>query len=118
MAEEEIYPAQPDRSLVDAARYRQLYRQSIADPDEFWREQGQRLNWIRPYSRVRDVSYRQDDLHIRWYDDGLLNVAANCIDRHLESRGDQIAIIWEGDDPHTSKTVTYRELHGQVCRMA
>jgi acetyl-CoA synthetase len=79
---------------------------------------GQRLDWIKPYTKVKDTSFKRDDFRIRWYQDGVLNVSANCIDRHLQKRGDQVAIIWEGDDPSQSKTITYKELHQQVCRFA
>jgi acetyl-CoA synthetase len=107
------------RAHVDAAKYKAMYDASIADPAKFWGEHGKRVDWIRPYSPgcVRDVDYT-GDVRIRWFYDGSLNVSANCIDRHLAKRGDQTAILWEGDDPRESKHVTYRELHEQVCRMA
>jgi acetyl-CoA synthetase len=84
---------------IDRTSYDRLYAESVADPDAFWRRVGKRLDWIKPYSRVRDVSFDTADLHIRWFHDGELNVSANCLDRHLASRGDKTAIIWEGDDP-------------------
>ena len=99
-------------------KYQNLYARSIADPIQFWGEQGKRLDWIMPYTEVKDVSWAKDDLHIRWYADGVLNVAQNCIDRHLETRGDKPAIIWEGDSPSETITLTYRELHHEVCRFA
>jgi acetyl-CoA synthetase len=105
-------------ALVDAAKYQAMYKRSIEDPEGFWGEHGKRIDWIKPYTKVKDVSYDASDLHIRWYEDGTLNVAANCIDRHLADRPDQPAIIWEGDEPDVSKTITYRELHEQVCRLA
>jgi acetyl-CoA synthetase len=95
-----------------------MYQSSIADPVAFWRDHGKRIDWIRPYTKVKDVSYAASDLHIRWYEDGTLNVSANCIDRHLATRGDQTAIIWEGDDPADSKHITYKQLHDEVCRFA
>ncbi|WPZ36894.1 acetate--CoA ligase [Thalassobaculum sp. OXR-137] len=105
-------------ALVDAAKYQEMYKRSIEDPEGFWGEHGQRIDWIKPYSKVKDVSYDAKDLHIRWYEDGTLNVSANCIDRHLADKADQPAIIWEGDEPDVSKVITYRELHDQVCRLA
>lgn len=106
------------RAHVDNATYLDMYRASVADPVSFWREQGKRIDWIRPYTKVKDVSYSAADLHIRWYEDGALNVSANCIDRHLAKRANQTAIIWEGDDPKDSKHITYRQLHDEVCRFA
>ena len=103
---------------IDNAKYEAMYAASLADPEAFWGEAGKRLDWAKPYTKVKDVSYDQSDLHIRWYEDGELNVSYNCIDRHLETRGDQAAIIWEGDDPGVSETVTYRQLHERVCRFA
>ncbi|GEO38261.1 acetyl-coenzyme A synthetase [Skermanella aerolata] len=102
---------------VDAAGYARMYEQSIKDPEAFWGEQGKRLDWIRPYTHVKDVSFT-GDVHIRWFYDGTLNVSANCIDRHLADKADQTAIIWEGDNPAESRHITYRELHEQVCRLA
>ena len=99
-------------------KYREMYAASIADPVAFWGEQGKRLEWIKPYSVVKDVSWETGDLHVRWYSDGVLNVTANCIDRHLEKRGDKAAFIWEGDAPGESHTVTYRELHTAVSKFA
>ncbi len=103
---------------TDNARYEALYQQSVEDPEGFWAEQGRRLDWLRPYSQVKDVSYTLGDVHIRWYADGQLNVAANCIDRHLETRGDKTAILWEGDEPDQHKAISYRELYTEVCRLA
>jgi acetyl-CoA synthetase len=102
---------------VDAAGYARMYEQSIKDPEAFWGEQGKRLDWIRPYTHVKDTSFT-GDVHIRWFYDGTLNVSANCIDRHLADKADQTAIIWEGDNPAESRHITYRELHEQVCRLA
>ena len=99
-------------------KYKEMYAQSIANPEKFWGEQGKRLDWIKPYTKVKDVSWDKSDLHTKWYVDGVLNVTANCIDRHLKTRGDKAAIIWEGDDPSQSITLTYKELHHEVCRFA
>jgi acetyl-CoA synthetase len=104
------------RAHVDAARYAADYARSVRDPAAFWDEIGRRLDWIRPYSKVKDVSYRLEDFHIRWYEDGTLNVSHNCLDRHLAERADRVAILWEGDRPGESRRVTYRELHADVCR--
>ena len=95
-----------------------MYRQSVGDPIRFWSEHGKRIDWIKPYTKIKDVSYAYDDVHIRWYYDGKLNAAANCIDRHLETRGDQTAIIWEGDDPNEDLIITYKELHEHVSKFA
>ena len=116
-----LYPvpaALAAKAHVNAARYAAEYARSISDPAGYWGEIGRRLDWIRPYTRVKDVSYRLDDFHIRWYEDGTLNVAHNCLDRHLHERGEQVAIIWEGDRPGEARRITYRELHADVCRFA
>ncbi len=102
----------------DRAAYEALYEQSRKAPEAFWAKVGKRLDWIRPFSKVKDVSFDADDLHIRWYEDGVLNVSANCIDRHLAEHADQTAIIWEGDDPSEDDAISYARLHGEVCRMA
>jgi len=104
---------------VDEAKYNELYAASIADPEEFWREQGKRVDWIKPFTEVKDVSYDFGNVNINWYADGTLNVSANCIDRHLATRGDQTAIIWEPDSPEDdAQHITYKELHANTCRMA
>ena len=106
------------KAHIDAGRYAEMYRHSVDDPVSFWGEHGKRVDWIQPYSRVKEVSYGWPDISIRWYDDGVLNVCANCVDRHLPARSDQTAIIWEGDAPGTERHISYRELHEQVCRLA
>ncbi|MEM1399108.1 MAG: acetate--CoA ligase [Pseudomonadota bacterium] len=103
---------------IDDAKYKEMYAQSIADPEAFWADQGTRVSWIKPFTKVKDVNYGPGDVHIRWFEDGTLNVSANCIDRHLATKGDDIAIIWEGDDPNDQKHITYAHLHDEVCRMA
>ncbi|PKQ12702.1 MAG: acetate--CoA ligase [Alphaproteobacteria bacterium HGW-Alphaproteobacteria-1] len=104
---------------IDAETYARMYAESIRDPEGFWREQGKRIDWIKPYTKVKNTSYDYDNVSIKWFEDGTLNVAANCIDRHLETRGDQTAIIWEPDSPTDEALhITYRELHAQTCRMA
>ena len=105
-------------ALIDEAGYEAMYEASIADPDAFWAEHGKRIDWMTPYSQISDVSYDASDLHISWYADGTLNAAANCLDRHLATRGNQTAIIWEGDDPADSRHITYAELHQEVCKFA
>src|SRR5690348_15042495 len=106
------------RAYVDDAKYQAMYEASIRDPNAFWGEHGKRVDWIKPYTKVKNASYGPGNVSIKWYEDGVLNVSANCIDRHLEKRGDQVAIIWEGDDPNNSSSITYRELHAEVCRFA
>jgi acetyl-CoA synthetase len=117
-----VYPPSAEAARaahVDADRYAAMYRDSVTDPDAFWGEQGRRIDWIRPYTKVKNTSFAWPDVSIRWYEDGTLNVAANCTDRHLATRGDQTAIIWEPDDPATpARHISYRDLHRNVCRMA
>jgi acetyl-CoA synthetase len=103
---------------ADKAKYDQMYAASVADPDVFWGEEGKRIDWITPYTKVKNVSYAFPDVSIKWYEDGELNVCANCLDRHLPTRGDQTAIIWEGDDPSLDKHISYNEAYEQVCKMA
>ena len=117
----EVVPVSDDwakRAHVDNDAYLKMYAQSVEDPDGFWGEHGKRLTWMKPYSRVKNTSYDPHNVSIKWFEDGTLNVSANCIDRHLETRGDQVAIIWEGDDPADSRSITYKELHAEVCKMA
>ena len=106
------------RTWTPAAQYEELYARSVNDPEGFWREHGQRLDWIKPYTKVKNTTYEYPDISIKWFEDGELNLSANCIDRHLEKRGAQVAIIWEGDTPGTDDKVTYRQLHEHVCRFA
>jgi len=101
-----------------AQDYAALYAESVRDPAGFWGRIGKRLDWTRAYTQVKDVSFAADNLHVRWYADGELNLAANCLDRHLAERGDKTAILWEGDDPAESKAISYRELHTQVGKCA
>ncbi len=117
----QIYPVSADvsaRALFDESGYKEMYAHSVDDKEEFWAEQAKRIDWIKPFSKVKDVSFAKEDLHIRWYEDGTLNVCFNCVDRHLESKADDVAIIWEGDDPSRDLKITYRELHERVCRFA
>ncbi|MBQ1480486.1 MAG: acetate--CoA ligase, partial [Sphingomonas sp.] len=103
---------------IDREDYERRYQRATTDPEGYWRDQAKRLDWITPFERVKDVSFHEADFRIRWFDDGELNVSANCLDRHLATRGDQPAIIWEGDEPGESRTLTYRELHALTCRFA
>jgi acetyl-CoA synthetase len=115
------YPVPADfaaKANLTPEKYREMYAASIADPEAFWGEHGKRLDWMTPYSVVKDVSWETGDLHVKWYSDGVLNVSANCIDRHLATRGDKAAFIWEGDDPADTYTVSYRQLHVAVCKFA
>ena len=118
---ETVFPPGPDaasKAHVDDTGYRRMYEESIADNDAFWGGHGKRIDWIKPYTKVGNVSYDAGDLSIKWYEDGTLNAAANCLDRHLETRGDQTAIIFEGDEPEDSRHITYRELHEEVCKFS
>jgi len=121
MSDNTLFPVPAETAAeawVDNDKYLGMYQQSVEDPEGFWAEHGKRIDWFKPFSKVKDVSYDKDDLHIRWFYDGTTNAAYNCLDRHLETRGDQTAIIWEGDDPKDDKTITYRELHEEVCKFA
>ena len=121
MFEIQNFPVQEEvakTALIDKAKYQAMYKQSVEDNEGFWNEHGKRVDWIKPYTQVKDVNFQVPDVSIRWFHDGTLNVSANCIDRHLEKRGDQTAIIWEGDDPSEDKHITYKQLHEEVCRLA
>jgi len=108
-----------DRAFIDKDEYEKLYRKSVEKPEKFWGKEGKRLDWIKPYTRVKNTSFDHPDVSIKWFEDGTLNVAANCIDRHLKKRGKQVAIIWEPDDPsEQARHITYQELHSEVCRLA
>ncbi|WP_338352432.1 acetate--CoA ligase [Thalassolituus oleivorans] len=122
MSDDKIYEIKPEfanSAWIDNDKYLQMYQQSVINPDGFWREEAsKRIDWIKPFTKVRNVSFDDHKVDIRWFEDGTLNASANCLDRHLETRADQTAIIWEGDDPSDSKNITYRELHEQVSRFA
>jgi acetyl-CoA synthetase len=121
MADEKIYDVPADwrkRAFADDARYQELYARSIKDPKGFWGEQAKRIDWIKPFSKVKNTSYDPHNVSIKWFEDGTLNVCYNCVDRHLAKRGEQTAIIWEGDDPKVDKKLTYKQLHAEVCRFA
>jgi acetyl-CoA synthetase len=115
------YPVSPgwkQRAFIDHAKYEGLYAWSIADPDSFWAEQARRIDWIKPFTSVKNASFGPDSVSIKWFEDGVTNVAQNCIDRHLPRLANHTAIIWEGDDPKDSRHITYQELHDEVCRLA
>src|SRR5882757_8668803 len=106
------------RAFMTEAQYEAAYAESVRDPDGYWGKEAARLDWIRPFTKVKNVSWDPDNLFIKWFEDGALNVTANCIDRHLAKRANQTAIIWEGDDPKDSKHITYQQLHEEVCKFA
>src|SRR6202051_3902576 len=114
----EVPAAWTKRAFIDAATYKKMYQQSLAYPDGFWAEAAKRIHWMKHFSKVKNTSFAKPDVSIKWFEDGATNAAYNCIDRHLHTRGNQTAIIWEGDDPKDSKHITYKELHDEVCRFA
>ncbi|MBI3671842.1 MAG: acetate--CoA ligase [Rhizobiales bacterium] len=118
---EKVYavpPAWKKKAYVDDAAYRRMYAKSIADPDKFWDKEARRLDWFKTPKKIKNTSFDYPKVSIKWFEDGVLNVSHNCIDRHLKKRADQVAIVWEGDDPYYDRKITYRELHEQVCRFA
>jgi acetyl-CoA synthetase len=106
------------RALIDDAKYQEMYARSVKDPNAFWAEQAKRIHWFKPPTKIKNTSFASDNVSIKWFEDGTTNCAYNCVDRHLEKRGDQVAIIWEGDDPKDDKKITYKQLHAEVCRFA
>ena len=121
MSEGQVFPvpqAWAKRAHMDAAGYEAAVKRVESDPEGYWRDVAARLDWIKPFSVVKDVSFDRDNFRIRWFADGVLNVSANCLDRHLPHRANDVAIIWEGDDPKDSKKISYAEAHAEVCRMA
>ncbi|MBN2885555.1 MAG: AMP-binding protein, partial [Chromatiaceae bacterium] len=122
MSEHKVYEVPESiaaKTHVNAEQYAELYRRSIEDPEGFWAEQAEQyVSWFKPWTKVMDYSYQADDLHVKWFDGARLNVSYNCLDRHLATRGDQTAIIWEGDNPAEDRKISYRELHAEVCRLA
>ena len=117
----QLHPVPADfaaHARIKADDYAKLYAESVKNPEAFWERVGKRLDWSKPYTKIKDVSYDAKDLHIRWYSDGELNLSSNCLDRHLQKRGDKTAILWEGDDPNESKAISYRQLHELVCKAA
>ena len=118
---DKIYPVSADwaqRAFINEAKYKDMYARSVSDPEGFWGEQGKRIDWMTPYTKVKNTNFGPGDVSIKWYEDGVTNAAFNCVDRHLPTRANQTAIIFEGDDPSDSRHITYQELHEQVCRFA
>src|SRR5450631_1166068 len=118
---EKIYEVPTDwrkRAFVDDAKYKEMYAASIKNPNAFWAGEAKRIDWIKPFSKVKNTSYDSHNVSIKWFEDGTLNAAYNCVDRHLAKRGNQTAIIWEGDDPKDDKKLTYKQLHAEVCKFA
>ncbi|MCF8476908.1 MAG: acetate--CoA ligase [Pseudolabrys sp.] len=118
---DKIYDVPADwkkRAFIDDAKYQEMYARSIKDPDGFWGDEAKRLDWITAPKKVKNTTYDPHNVSIKWFEDGTLNAAYNCVDRHLAKRGDQTAIIWEGDDPKDDKTLTYKQLHAEVCKFA
>jgi acetyl-CoA synthetase len=121
MSEETLFPVDTKTARaawIDEAGYQDMYARSLADPEGFWAEQGQRIDWIKPYSKIKNTLFSNSDVSIKWYEDGTLNASVSCVDRHLDERGDQVAIIWEGDEPNQDKKISYRQLHQEMCRFA
>src|SRR4051812_37744152 len=114
----QVPAAWAQRAFLDDAKYKDMYASSVKDPNSFWAEEAKRIHWFTAPTRTKNVTFGPGDVSIKWFEDGTTNVAYNCIDRHLAKRGDQVAIIWEGDDPSESRKITYRELHDQVCVFA
>jgi acetyl-CoA synthetase len=114
----DVPPAWQKRAFADKAKYDDMYARSIKDPNGFWAEQAKRIDWIKPFSKVKNAAFDPHHVSIKWFEDGTLNIAYNCVDRHLAKRGDQVAILWEGDDPKDDKKITYKQLHAEVCRFA
>ena len=118
---EKVYPVPAQwkkRAYVNDADYRKMYADSLKDPDRFWARQAKRLDWFKAPKKIKNSSYAFPKVSIKWFEDGILNVSYNCIDRHLKKRAGRVAIVWEGDDPYYDKKITYRELHAHVCRFA
>ena len=121
MSEVHVHPVPKElaeSAWIDRDGYEKMYKQSIEDPEGFWAEQAKRLDWFKPFSKVKNVNFTAPGITIKWFEDGVLNACYNCVDRHLDKRGDQPAIIWEGDEPDTDKTITYKQLHAHVAKLA
>ena len=121
MSMQSLYKVPSDiaaNALVNDEQYKKMYQESIVNPEGFWREHGNRIDWIKPFTKVKQTSFDDHNLFIKWFEDGTLNASANCLDRHLENNADKLAIIWEGDDANDQRTLTYGELHAEVCKFA
>ena len=116
-----VYKTKKDwisKATVNKSQYEKKYKTSISDNDNFWKKEGKRINWIKPYTKIKDIKYSSSDVKIKWFYDGTLNASANCIDRHLKKNKDKTAIIWVGDDPKVQKKISYKELHREVSKVA
>ena len=121
MMSQDVFPVSAEwskRAFIDRAAYDRMYAEATSDPEGFWRREAQRIDWIKPFTQVKETSFNEADFGIKWFADGVLNLSANCLDRHLATRGNDIAILWEGDDPSESRSISYAELHADVCRFA
>ena len=121
MSDSKIYPVSEELAAtahINNEKYQAMYEQSVNDPDTFWGEEGKRLDWFKPYTKVKNTTFDPHNVDIRWFEDGTLNASYNCLDRHLETRGDQVSIIWEGDDPSESENITYRGMLEGVVKLA
>ena len=121
MSDQQVFPVPADlakSAWVDDDKYKEMYAQSITQGEKFWGEHGKRIDWIKPFSKVKNINFNAPDVSIKWFEDGTLNASVNCIDRHLPKRAKQTAIIWEGDDPNVAKHITYQQLHDEVCKLA
>ena len=121
MATSRIYKSKnkvKNKAFIKKLDYDKLYKESIDNPERFWSEQGKRLSWYKPYNKICDYSYDKNNVYVKWFEDGTLNASFNCLDRHVEKHPDSIAIIWEGDDPSSSKKITYKELLDEVCKLS
>ena len=118
MSDDKVYEVPADwqkRAFIDDAKYQEMYARSLKDPNGFWAEQAKRLDWIKPFSKVKNTSFAPGNVSIKWFEDGTLNACFNCVDRHLAKRGHQTAILWEGDDPRMSERLTYRQLYERLA---
>ena len=121
MSDDLIFPpsaAAKERTLMNSAQYDADYARSVSNPDAFWKAEAKRLDWVREPTKIKNTTFAYPDVSIKWFEDGVLNVSYNCIDRHLDEHGDDVALIWEGDTPGTEEIITYRKLHERVCRCA
>ena len=107
-----------NKAIVNKSEYEKKYKKSLKNNDEFWKKEGKRITWIKPYKKIKNVKYSKDEVHIKWYEDGTLNASANCIDRHLKNKKNKTAIIWVGDDPKNTKKISYKQLHKEVSKTA
>ena len=120
-SQELIFKTRPEwikSGIANKSQYQKKYNESIKNNNAFWKKEGKRIDWIKPYKKIKDVKYSKDEVRIKWYEDGTLNASANCIDRHLEDKKDKTAIIWVGDDPKDTQKISYKQLHQKVSKAA